>query len=164
MKLKERLGLMLFISILILAISPFSPGIVNAATVSDLSKEFICQCDCSMVVDPCDCETADQMRALIQQKIDEGQSPEQITAFFVGQYGEQVLASPAKRGLNLMAWIVPFAALAVGGGIVYLTLRKWVKRGKYSPAYASTKDNESEDKYRRQLEKELAEFDDRSFR
>ncbi len=42
-------------------------------TSDDITRELICQCGCTMVVNSCDCETAGQMTALIQQKIGQGQ-------------------------------------------------------------------------------------------
>ncbi len=167
MKLMKRLGLFPFIAILALIFVSLSPGEAHAVTVGDLSGQFICQCGCTSVLNNCthvECGSRETMTALIQQKIEEGQSGEQIVQLFVAQYGEQVLSAPPKQGFNLMAWITPFAALLFGAWLVYLMLRKWVGRGAHVPPPAPVGTDESDEKYRHQLEKELEEFPERSFR
>ena len=160
MKLR-RLGIILFLFLLLA-----SPVRADSPTVSGISKELICQCGCTLVLANCnhdECMSRDAMTTLIEQKIAEGQSSEQIIQFFVAQYGEKVLASPPKQGFNLTAWILPFAAILGGGGIIYIALRKWVKRGKQSQASVEA-EKEEDEKYRRQLEKELEDFTEEGFR
>ena len=47
-----------------------------------------------------------------------GAGRQEILAYFADRYGQDVLASPPKSGVNLLAWILPIvgvvAALAVG--------------------------------------------------
>jgi cytochrome c-type biogenesis protein CcmH len=160
MGLKEKLGVILITAMLVLA-----PARVNAATVSEISKQLICQCGCTLVLANCthsECMSRDTMLTLLEQKLAEGQSEEQIIQFFVVQYGEQVLASPPKRGFNLMAWITPFVAILAGGGIIYIVIKKWVRRGTQPQTYPIAE--EEDEKYRHQLEEELKEFAERSFR
>ena len=156
---------MRFSIILLFAILSLMPGTANAATVSDLSKQFICQCGCNMVLLNCshaECGSREAMTTVIQQKISQGQSEAQITQFFVSQYGEQVLSSPTKQGFNLTAWITPFLALLVGAVAIYLALKKWVRREAVSQAHPPAE--ERDEVYLRQLEDELKVFSDRSFR
>ena len=163
MGLKRKLGIIL----LLVALLFFSPARANAQTVSDVSKQLICQCGCNIVLLNCshaECTSREAMTTLIKQKLAQGQSEEQIIQFFVAQYGEQVLAAPPKRGFNLMAWVTPFVALLFGGGVIYIALKKWVRRGRLSQTYAMTEANEEDEKYQRQLKKELQEFTEGSFR
>jgi cytochrome c-type biogenesis protein CcmH len=104
------------------------------------------------------------MTALIEQKLAQGQSEEEIIQSFVAQYGEQVLASPPKRGFNLVAWGLPFAAILFGGGIIYVALKKWVWQGRRSPAVAGAEVAGGDEEYQRRLEKELEEFTGSGFR
>ncbi len=163
MGLKVKLSIILpLVTLLVL-----SPVRANAATVSDVSKQLICQCGCTMVLLNCshaECGSREAMATLIQQKIDQGQSEEQIIQLFVAQYGEQVLASPPKRGFNLMAWITPFVVLIVGAGVIYIVLKKWVRRETQSQTYTPDEPDERDEEYRHQLEEELKEFAERSFR
>lgn len=162
MGLKVKLGL-----VLLLAMLSLSPARAYAATVSDISKQLICQCGCTLVLANCthsECMSRDTMTTLIEQRLAQGQSKEQIIQFFVAQYGEQVLASPPKRGFNLVAWVTPFAAILLGAGVIYIIIKKWVWQGRRSQASAVAEADEKDEEYQRRLEKELAEFTDRSFR
>ena len=163
MGLKRKLGIIL----LLVALLFFSPARANAQTVSDVSKQLICQCGCNMVLLNCshaECTSREAMTTLIKQKLAQGQSEEQIIQFFVAQYGEQVLASPTKRGFNLTAWVLPFAAILAGGGVVYIALKGWVRRGKIRQTNAVTKAEEVSEEYRHRLKKELEDFTGRGFR
>jgi cytochrome c-type biogenesis protein CcmH len=57
---------------------------------------------------------AAEMRSSIEQRLRAGETPEQIRAFFVQRYGEWVLLEPPRRGFDLVPWLVPIAALALG--------------------------------------------------
>ncbi len=162
MRLKERLSIV----VLILLFS-FFPARANAATLSDISKQLICQCGCTLVLANCthvECHSREAMTTFIAQQLDQGQSEKQILQLFVTQYGEQVLASPPKRGFNLMAWLLPFVAILAGGVVIYAAIKKWVGRGRLSETYAITEAGEENEKYQRQLEEELKEFNEGSFR
>ncbi len=162
MGLKKKFG----ITLLVLLLSA-SPARAASATVGDISKQLICQCGCTMVLANCthsECMSRNMMTTLIEQKIAQGQSEEEIIRFFVAQYGEQVLASPPKRGFNLVAWLLPFAAILSGGGIIYIALKKWVRRGKIRQTSAMTEAEEGDEEYQHRLEKELEEFTGRGFR
>jgi len=59
---------------------------------------------------------------------------------------------------------LPFAALLVGGGVIYIALKKWVGRGRQSQPSAIAEAEERDEEYQRQLKKELEEFTERGFR
>ena len=68
---------------------------------------------------------AGQMRELIREKLKQGQTREQIEAYFTARYGEWVLLAPPKRGFNLVAWVLPFAFIASGAIVLVALLRRW---------------------------------------
>ncbi|MBI2958273.1 MAG: cytochrome c-type biogenesis protein CcmH [Chloroflexi bacterium] len=133
-----------------------------AVTSKDVEKELMCQCGCTMVVAVCDCDTANQMREKISGFIAQGQSKDQILAYFVGQYGEKVLSAPTKKGFNLVAWVVPFAAVAVGGTGLFFILRAWARRGRkggeVEESLVRPVSPEDVDEYKDRLEAELKRF------
>lgn len=155
---------MLFIALfLALVFLPVTPAMADSPTVSSIAKQLVCPWNMVLA----DCTNPDHrgpMLTLIEQKLAQGQSGEQIIQFFVAQYGEQVLASPPKRGFNLVAWVLPFVAILAGGGIIYIALKKWVWQGQQSPTMATTEAGEKDEEYRQRLERELAEFTPRGFR
>ena len=150
------------LSLIVLAASPVA---ARAATVGDVAEGLVCQCGCTMILSSCshlECGSRDAMTTLIGQKLDQGETPAQITGYFVAQYGEQVLSSPPKRGFNLTAWVLPFAVMLIGGVVIYIALKKWVRQGGRSPTSAVAEEEDKE--YQHQLEKELEEFTERGFR
>ena len=79
-------------------------------------------------------ELAGQMRAIIRTKLQEGQSSDEIVAYFVDRYGESVLVEPPRHGVGLIVWLAPVAALLVGA----LALGLWMRpaRRQEKPASA----------------------------
>lgn len=69
-------------------------------------------------------QLAGQMRVIIRERLQAGQTREEIIAYFVGQFGEGILAAPPPRGSGLAVWLVPPAALAIG----LIVLRRFIRR------------------------------------
>lgn len=149
---------------LALLLLPAASALAADPAVDAVAQELICQCGCTMIVKDCTCTTADQTRTLIRQKLDQGQSKDQILQYFVSQYGEKTLAAPSKSGFNLTAWILPFVGIVVAGGIIYFVISRWVIKGRrQEESEASmaqpgeTADQEYLD-YQERLKKELEQF------
>jgi cytochrome c-type biogenesis protein CcmH len=68
---------------------------------------------------------AQQMRALIRQRLQAGESEQQILDEFRASYGDGILAVPPPSGFALFIWLGPVAMLALGGVIVALAGRDW---------------------------------------
>ena len=162
MGLKKRFG----IAILIALVTLF-PIRADAATQTDIAKQLVCQCGCTQILNSCNhstCMVREVMNTAISQQLSDGQSEAQIIQLFVDQYGEQVLAAPTKSGFNLMAWILPFAVILGGGGVIYFAIRRWVKRDRQTLVSVDAETTVADDEYQRQLDKELKEFVGSGFR
>jgi cytochrome c-type biogenesis protein CcmH len=72
---------------------------------------------------------AREMKAEIRRRLAEGQTPEEVKAYFVSRYGEWVLLRPEPRGLNLVVYVLPPLLLVGGGLLVWALLRRWSPRG-----------------------------------
>ena len=142
-------------------LSTFVPvALVLALSVNDVARDLICTCGCGKILDVCEMESAQQMRAQIKEMIDQGQDRDQIINYFVGRYGEKVLAAPPKKGFNLTVWIIPFIAIAIGAVIIYLVITRWVLRGKIpQKRIKKIHSPEIEDRYSEKLKKELEKFE-----
>jgi cytochrome c-type biogenesis protein CcmH len=156
-----RLRLPLILLAVILAVIIPVTGAL-ALSSKDVEKELICQCGCTMVVNVCDCGTAGEIRTKISELIDQGQNKGQIIDYFVGKYGEAMLASPSKKGFNLVAWILPFVAVAAAGAAVFFILKTWVLKGKAGSQemeiISIPMAGDEIDEYRGRLEEELRRF------
>jgi cytochrome c-type biogenesis protein CcmH len=74
------------------------------------------------------------MRDVIRAKLQAGETPDAILNFFVGQFGEGVLAEPPRRGLSLLLYLGPVAGVVGGLAIAILCIRRWTGRAGRSPA------------------------------
>ena len=94
---------------------------------------------------------ARQVRENIRERVEQGQSAEEIRAYFLSRYGDYILMQPPARGVNWLVWIGPFAVLIVGGFLLYRTLNRWVTSTPAAPQTVEPLDEAS----RRRIEREL---------
>ena len=64
-----------------------------------------------------------QMRGVVNEKLSEGWSDEQVRDFFVERYGPSVLLEPPRKGLGLMAWALPAALVSGAAVALFFALR-----------------------------------------
>lgn len=74
------------------------------------------------------CETAKGMLKDIRLRLGRGETATQILHAFEQQYGLAVYLEPPKTGFSLVAWVMPFAYLAIGTILVIFVIRRWSKR------------------------------------
>lgn len=106
-------------------------------------------------------QLAVQMRQVIRQKLEAGESREQIIQYFVDRYGESILLEPPKRGFNLVAWRGPFLAVLAGAIGLFWLLRNWTRTP--SPALPDDLPAVSDEEvaaYEARLTEALREFED----
>jgi len=105
---------------------------VREKKVDSIADKLMCQCGCGLTVFNCghamSCTIAPQMREQIGRMLDEGKSTGDILDYFVGIYGEKVLAAPKKSGFGLSAWITPFAGMGAGVVLLGILLYSWGRR------------------------------------
>jgi cytochrome c-type biogenesis protein CcmH len=77
---------------------------------------------------------AQEMRRNIARDLQAGRTPDQIRASFTRAYGEWILESPPKRGIDLVAWVLPVLLLAGGFGGGVWAVRRWSDRGREAGA------------------------------
>jgi cytochrome c-type biogenesis protein CcmH len=133
-------------------------------TVNGVAEGLTCQCGCGLTVANCNhptCEFAVPARAQIGKMIDEGRTRAEIIAFYRDKYGEKVLSAPTTQGFNLLAWIMPFVAIAIGGVFIGFAARRWRSKGSGKPAEDSSGARESRAQFdpelKRRLEDEVRE-------
>jgi cytochrome c-type biogenesis protein CcmH len=129
-------------------------------TLPELERELICPtCHESLAVSSS--PIADRMRSFIRARIAAGDTKSEIKSKLVDQFGESVLAAPPKRGFNLLAWLLPFAGLGIGGAALAVLARRWSRtREEAVPAGPSGNGRAPLDaELERRVDEELARFD-----
>lgn len=131
-----------------------------ALVVSDVAKEFVCNCGCNKMLTDCDMKCGEQLRGVIAARIDDGWDKPRIMNLLVKNYGEKLLAAPTKSGFNLTAWVTPFAAILVGGVMISLAVGEWVARRRATQRVRlATPPALVEGKYLDRVDQELKDFD-----
>jgi cytochrome c-type biogenesis protein CcmH len=78
-------------------------------------------------------DIAQEMQAVIREKLGQGETEAQILSYFVGAYGDWIILKPRPIGLNLLVYILPAGALIFGAGWLSMRLKKWSKAGRTTP-------------------------------
>ncbi len=122
---------LLHCGLLSLAVFAFTGAGDPATRFNELGHQMMCICSCNQILLECNhvgCPDSDGMRNELMAAISRGDSDSLVEQAFVQKYGPTVLAAPTKTGFDRTAWIVPFAALFLGFGIVVMVVRSWKNR------------------------------------
>ena len=116
----------LFVSGLAVAVEPREmlkdPALEARARA--ISKELRCvQCQ-NETIDESGAGIARDMRVLVRERLQVGDSNDQIFAYMVSRYGDYVRLRPRFMNSTLALWIGPFVILLLGGLVVARRLRK----------------------------------------
>ncbi|HZV96065.1 MAG TPA: cytochrome c-type biogenesis protein CcmH [Candidatus Nitrosocosmicus sp.] len=137
------------------ALGAAPPGrAVTEDQVREVAANLRCVVCQSLSVADSPSETANQMRAIVRERLAAGETPEQVTAYFVEKYGTWILLAPPRRGFDLLVWVVPFMALALGLGLAILAMRRWRRRSAAAAPPAAV-----DDATRARIRREMAELD-----
>jgi len=104
-------------------------GRALGATLDDrvygVARQLMCPVCEGQTVAESDSSLAREMKALIRQKLQAGETPDQILRYFVGQFGETILAEPRPRGVAVLLYAGPPLALLLGVAIAVACIRRW---------------------------------------
>src|SRR3990170_6336471 len=95
----------------------------------DIYRSLMCPLCPGQTIEQSQSELSAQMRAIVREKLEQGETKEKILQFFVERYGDAVLAAPVKSGFNLIAWLAPITGIVVGGIALWFVIKKWARRG-----------------------------------
>jgi cytochrome c-type biogenesis protein CcmH len=122
---------------------------------ADLEAEIVCP-TCKTTLDQSSAPIAVRMKTYIRERIAAGDSSAEIKAQLVDQFGPSVLAEPSKRGFDLLAWLLPLGAVAVGAVVVGALAVTWSKR---RSAAADAPADDLDPELERRLDEELDRFE-----
>ena len=103
---------------------------VNEREVYEVAAQLRCVVCQNLSVADSPSEMANQMRGIVRERLAAGETPPQVLQYFVDKYGQWILLSPRRHGFTLLVWIAPFAAVAIGLGLVAVLLRRWTRRAR----------------------------------
>lgn len=83
----------------------------EAKALMDTLRCLVCQ---GQSIADSDAEMAGDMRALVRERVQAGESPESIRAWLVQRYGDYVTYDPPFSWVTAPLWIAPIALLVIG--------------------------------------------------
>lgn len=83
----------------------------EARKLMETLRCLVCQ---GQAIGDSDADMAGDMRALVRQRIQAGETPEQVRDWLIARYGDYVTYDPPLSVVTLPLWITPLALLALG--------------------------------------------------
>ena len=90
----------------------------------DLSSGLRCLVCQNQSIDDSDAELARDLRILVRERIEKGDTDEEVLRFVVSRYGEFVLLNPRVSMRTALLWGAPVALLIAGGLVLAFGMRK----------------------------------------
>jgi cytochrome c-type biogenesis protein CcmH len=97
-----------------------------------VENEYMCV-TCNVPLPEAESPQADRERALIRRLIAQGDTDAQIRHAMVATYTDKVLQLPPRSGFNLVAYIVPVAAVIALVAALLFVLPRWRRRPPPTP-------------------------------
>ncbi len=89
-----------------------------------LGRELRCLVCQNQSIENSDAPLARDLRVLLRQRIEAGDSDEAAVAWIVERYGDYVLLKPPLKAETLLLWGAPLLALGAGALVVVASLRR----------------------------------------
>jgi cytochrome c-type biogenesis protein CcmH len=139
------------------------PASASAACpeLRSLEGELMCP-TCRTTLELSNAPAANQIRRFVCERAAAGDSKGEIKDRLVADFGPGVLASPPKEGFDLLAWVLPLAALGLGAAAIGVLVVRWSRRGKSETGLEEPSANgrpELDPALEKRLEDELARFE-----
>ena len=91
----------------------------NYDTRNKITKNLRCLiCQGQSVYDS-DSEFANSLKILVDKKINEGLTEDQIYKYFKEKYGDWILYDPGLNKNTYILWLLPILLFLIGGAIIY---------------------------------------------
>jgi cytochrome c-type biogenesis protein CcmH len=105
------------------------PDAALEARARALSKELRCMVCQNQSIDDSDAPLARDLRILVRERLQGGDSDRQVIDFLVERYGEFVLLKPRLHWHTALLWLGPPATLLGGALALFLVARRRSRRG-----------------------------------
>lgn len=89
-----------------------------------LSTELRCLVCQNQSIDDSDAPLAKDLRVILRERLQAGETDQQVMAYLVEKYGEFILLKPSFGAHTLLLWLLPFVLLGVGIVVVVMGRRR----------------------------------------
>lgn len=101
---------------------------IDESEAQNIDRRLMCPVCPAQTIAQSQVEIALQMRAIVREKLAEGEDRDSILNFFVERYGKDILAAPPKSGANLVAWLLPIGGVSAALVAVFFIIRSMAQR------------------------------------
>lgn len=98
------------------------------ARYQKLGGKIMCTCSCAEMLLQCDhvgCQYSESMTHQLRAQVQTTSNDEQVLDWFRNTWGVTSVVEPRTHGFELLAWVLPAAALGIGLLIVIVLIRNW---------------------------------------
>jgi cytochrome c-type biogenesis protein CcmH/NrfF len=98
------------------------------ARYQNIGGKIMCSCSCAQMLLKCNhvgCPNSAQMIRELRANVQSNRSDEQILDWFRANWGVTSVVEPSTHGFELLAWVLPAAALGLGLLVVIVLIRNW---------------------------------------
>ncbi len=104
------------------------PASLNERT-EQVARTIKCPACTDESVATSDAPVSQAARKQIRDDLAAGRSPDEIRARFVATYGESILLTPKRSGIDSLVWILPVVVLVGGAGGLAFAFWRWRQLG-----------------------------------
>jgi cytochrome c-type biogenesis protein CcmH len=126
--MRKQLAVLAVLAI-VAAPSAASTAAQTQTSLPDIEDEVMCP-TCGVPLSHAFSPQAERQRDFIRAQIEDGRSKAEIKQALVAEFGPEVLAEPdpGERGFDVVAYVVPIAAVALGAVAVWLAVSRARRR------------------------------------
>jgi cytochrome c-type biogenesis protein CcmH len=126
----RRASLAAALALVALLVFPAVAEACNGWSEPDMETQLMCP-TCHQVLAYSQSTIADNIRTHLHQWCAAGWTSGQVMNRLTAQFGPEIRSSPPKHGFDLLAWVIPGAALLAGAIVAAVLATRW--RGRRGP-------------------------------
>ena len=126
----RRAGCLILLALAAVLAFPAAAQACNGWSEPDMETQLMCP-TCHQVLAYSDSSIATNIRTHLHTWCAAGWTSGRVKDRLIAQFGNEILASPPKSGFDLLAWVIPGAALAGGVAVASALALRW--RGRRGP-------------------------------
>ncbi|MEW6086928.1 MAG: cytochrome c-type biogenesis protein CcmH [bacterium] len=101
---------------------------VFAVSVEEMMKELKCPKDQESLEHQHGCPEHKEMLSLLEQLVKDGKTKDEILNIFADKFGPESLVNVQMKGFGLLSYLVPISGLFLVFILIFIIIKKWVKR------------------------------------
>ena len=108
----------------ILALNSVSAKNTKYEIFEEMTKKLRCMTCQNQSIYESETEFSKDIKKIIMEKLDQGQSQKEISDFLVARYGEYILFQPQFNKKNIFLWVFPFVVFLISVIFLLINIKK----------------------------------------